>query len=499
MNIRAGGATIPIRKHATYLGVTLDRGPTWSPAVRDVIQKMKRHLNVIRMLAGTRRGASQAMLITLYKGLILSRALYALPLLKLSPKHWAQLEMAQRTALRVCLGVPRGASSRHTLNETGVTTVRLAADERAMRHLIRLGNTHNTGLPERIWARTQSHLSTLARELHRLAGSPGPNPRPPPPSEPPPLRVELDAGLGGPKNRLAPSVARQLAEGHLEEQFRGWARCYTDGSVDPDAHTATAAVVAADLGSSAAERLSFFSSSTTAELAALRLALSVAEAESTPGSLVLLSDSKAALTQLANLDRATPLGREVGNTAILMQRRGWTLAFQWLPAHCGIRGNEAADRLATTAQRDEAFPTSSVAAFSDARLLVARSIRMRHPELEHGPIPPRLPKNLPRKVAAVMHRLRTKSTFSPTNLARWNGSRDSPCPLCREADADDSHLVLRCRPLARERTELRRRYAALGCTTDTLEDVVRPRGPAAETALKALAKFLVETRLENNL
>ncbi|KAM7297923.1 hypothetical protein ISCGN_023074 [Ixodes scapularis] len=240
------------------------------------------------------------------------------------------------------------------------------------------------------------------------------------------------------------------AEGHLDERFRGWARCYTDGSVDPDARTAMAA---ADLGSSAAERLSF-SSSTTDELAAMRLALSMAEAESPPGGLVLLSDSKAALTQLANLDRASPLGREFGNSAILMQRRGWTLAFQWLPAHCGIGGNKAADRLAATAQRDEAFPTYSMAALSDARL-------------------------------------RTNSGFTPTHLARWSGRRDSPCLLCREQMRTIGTLYC---DVARERAELRQSYAALGCTTDTWEDVIRPGRPATN-----LAKLLVETHLDNTI
>ncbi|KAM7297927.1 hypothetical protein ISCGN_023078 [Ixodes scapularis] len=264
---------------------------------------------------------AQGMLLTLYKGLILSRALYALPLLTLTENQWELLERMQRTALRVCLGVPCTASSRHTLNDAGVTTVRLAAAEQAMRHLIRIGESRGTtGLPERILQRTRSQLAAHARELFRIAGGPGNNPTPPPPSEEPPLRVELNAGLDAPKRHMAETTARQHAEHHIHEHFLGWAKtftdgCYTDGSVDPDARTATAAVVAADLGSSAAERLSF-SSSTTDELAAMRLALSMAEAESPPGGLVLLSDSKAALTQLANLDRASPLGRvrELGDT-----------------------------------------------------------------------------------------------------------------------------------------------------------------------------------------
>ncbi|KAG0432607.1 hypothetical protein HPB47_020678 [Ixodes persulcatus] len=83
--------------------------------------------------------------------------------------------------------------------------------------------------------------------------------------------------------------------------------------------------VSTDFGARAAERLSF-ACSATAELAALRRALSLDEAKSTPDRL-------------------------------------------WLPAHCGTRGYEEADRLAALAQRDDACPTSSVAAFSDARLL----------------------------------------------------------------------------------------------------------------------------------
>lgn len=54
---------------------------------------------------------------------------------------------------------------------------------------------------------------------------------------------------------------------------------------------------------------------------------------------------------------------------------------------------------------------------------------------------------------------------------------------------------MRCLRFARERAELQRTYSALGRTMDTWEDVVRPRGPAAEVAIRALAKYLVQTHL----
>ncbi|KAG0432008.1 hypothetical protein HPB47_021245 [Ixodes persulcatus] len=57
-----------------------------------------------------------------------------------------------------------------------------------------------------------------------------------------------------------------------------------------------------------------------AERRALRRALPLAEAESAPYRLVILSDSKAALTQLTNLERALPLTGELANAAIMLQR-----------------------------------------------------------------------------------------------------------------------------------------------------------------------------------
>lgn len=83
------------------------------------------------------------------------------------------------------------------------------------------------------------------------------------------------------------------------QRLKGWARWYADESVDHDELTATAAALSTDSGARAAERLSF-PYSATAEQTAFGRTRSLAEAESVPDRLVIVSDSKAALTQLAN-------------------------------------------------------------------------------------------------------------------------------------------------------------------------------------------------------
>ncbi|KAM7291275.1 hypothetical protein ISCGN_027848 [Ixodes scapularis] len=110
----------------------------------------------------------------------------------------------------------------------------------------------------------------------------------------------------------------------------------------------------------------FLNGRTYTELAALRQALSLAEAESVSDRLVILSNSKAALTQLANMERAPPLTGELANAAIMLQHQEWRNAFQLLLAHCGILGYEETDPLAASAQGEDACPTSSMAVLSDA-------------------------------------------------------------------------------------------------------------------------------------
>ncbi|KAG0435841.1 hypothetical protein HPB47_018292 [Ixodes persulcatus] len=66
----------------TYLGFLLDDRVSWRPAVKTTIIRCWRHLNAIRMIMGSQWGTPQAMMMQLYRGLILSRLQYALPLVR---------------------------------------------------------------------------------------------------------------------------------------------------------------------------------------------------------------------------------------------------------------------------------------------------------------------------------------------------------------------------------------------------------------------------------
>ncbi|KAG0422804.1 hypothetical protein HPB47_001402 [Ixodes persulcatus] len=313
----------------------------------------------------------------------------------LKHRQWASLERAQRVALRICLGVPRTASSRHTLVESGTNTVQNAATERALRHLIRMQESPSTVSLVKNIATRRAHLATLVNLLEEIAGCPTTHiTLPPPPSEPPTVTIEMNIAQMGPKSVTPATVAYQHTSQHIDEFYHGWTRTFTDGSVKAQRRTATAAAISE--GHSRMEKLSFHASSRTAELEALCLGLAMTDGKQ-PGNLVLLTDSRAALRPLEKPDRAPALARE---------------------PNC---------------------PTSEVPAFADARLLTWRIMSARHPELENGPLPAKVPGRLTRNETAVLHRLRTGSAFTPAYLAKWKDHRDDACAHSFCSSANPEH------------------------------------------------------------
>ena len=95
-------------------------------------------------------------------------------------------------------------------------------------------------------------------------------------------------------------------------------------------------------------------SSTRAERMAIRTALeevSTVAGDLATGPVVLCTDSQAALTTVAGGPRTQTArrGATVWSSLRSITERGQRVTLQWVPAHCGIPGNERGDDLAREA------------------------------------------------------------------------------------------------------------------------------------------------------
>ena len=181
------------------------------------------------------------------------------------------------------------------------------------------------------------------------------------------------------------------------------------------------------------------------EVEALGLAMSWLLERGTVGqSCLVCSDSLSALTALDScLASKGPLGPVIQQ---LRQVR-CSVSFQWVPGHCGLMGNETADRAAREAAADPDGRPMPVS-FAAAKSLVKRAIidpRAAHPLVGLVYSGGRIPTLSDRVAQTTVARLRSgHSTLLAAYRARI-GTGDSPlCPRCGEEDEDVVQWLCHC-------------------------------------------------------
>ena len=175
-----------------------------------------------------------------------------------------------------------------------------------------------------------------------------------------------------------------------------------------------------------------------AEVEALILAAETIHSRAGPNiQVVFLSDALSVLqafnsSQLPQLERA--LGRLCSLRTVL----------QWVPSHCGIRGNEQADKLAKAAAREEQ-PDHPVT-FEERKSTIKALYR-----------PPSKSDDyhlLSREDQVTILRLRTGHNRLRRHLHRKMKAVPSPLCPCGEAEQDSTHVLQDCRALQQLREEL---------------------------------------------
>lgn len=508
VKITLDGVEIARSRSHLYLGLLIDDLATWRPAVKRLLGQCRQLLGVLRSFrAYGQRGIPPDGLLTLYKGLLQSKLLYALPFVNIRRPQLDALERFHRVALRLCLGLPPYAKNVATLTEAQEEPIILREERVAMHSLVRMHTTPSAQyFLANLLKRPSSHLGQLAAQFQRNIGSPGVlySSRPPH-SIRPPLDVRETLPDLPRKKDIHPTVARTAVAVALENEYVEHLEVYTDGSVDKKRGTATAAYTIPAISTESAVLLNIETSSTTAETVAILLALTALQERPEIGKAVILTDSRSALVHIANPEHAPLIAQEAAHIATKLEDNGWRLVFQWVPSHSGILGNERADTLATRAH-SISTTTHNLRRFHEARLLIARDLRKRHPDPGtangEGPVPVPTSK-LTRKDATLLHRLRTNSAFTRKTLHRFGRTSQrssADCTACGDVE-DIDHILWHCPEYEKARKTLLASVRATGAQASTTKELLFPTGgkQRARVIFRAVLEFAHVTEISDRL
>ena len=481
LSIRVAGVRVTASESLNLLGVSLDRLLHFGRHCKRMKGRTRPRLEHLRRLTGRNWGLDERQLRTVANGYVRGALEHAAAawLPATPPSHVEVLEREMQEAARIITSCTRSTPVHALMAEAGLTPVssrrtilaaRFLAKARALPAEDPLRRVADAAVTPRLLAVTG--WRSVGGEVWRAVGieasiEPVEPARTAPWVEVTSVEFDLEAGAHLPPGTSA-EVRRRKAAAHLESlsQQAAW-----DGRVGDGwrpgrrrgcPHRVAGRQYARDQRTCRCALLEL--PSRDGGLGYLRDHPAHTDSESL---IVVCTDSQAALSALRSgpAEQRSSLNRDVWDALIsLAGAEHRRIRLQWVPSHCGLRGNEKADALAKAASGlpQEEVPVDTRTIYrAAARWARARDARQRpqgwYRHLMGTTAPPPVI-GLDRQLAVDVHQLRAGHwSGSAQYLHRiganpvpgCDGCRDAACrgglcPLCSEEQDTPSHVLLRC-------------------------------------------------------
>ena len=320
---------------------------------------------MMRKLAGTKWGASEKILKQVYHGTVRPHLEYGSnSFFTASQTHQNTLEKTQNQALRIITGAMRSTPIEKTREVTGIPPLKKRWEAKALTQFTKIKAMEGHPMHERVkhFERGRLKRSSFTMQSKALLRQ----------FDEIPKDIDLINPAGNPpnwseksnnlkicstvpnlkaKDNTSKEVQKSLTMEMIEEKYPkdAWVHIYTDGSATDAIKNGGAGVSIEDDEISLALAVPTGARCTNykAEVDAINIAAkAMGQSTNFDGSIVFFTD---AISVLQSLESGGLLQLRETLEDINCNR----VVLQWIPAHCGIPGNERADSLAKSASEKE--------------------------------------------------------------------------------------------------------------------------------------------------
>ena len=455
--LKIGNQPLPFEDEQTYLGVTFDRHLTWRKQIEKAEATARKKLAMMRKLAGTKWGASEKILTQVYHGTVRPHLEYGSnSFWTAAQTHQNALEKTQNQALRIITGAMRSTPIQKMQEVTGIPPLKKRWEAKALTQFTKIKAMEGHPMHERIGKLESGRLKrtsftakskVLLRKFDNVPQDVSPiNQAGKPPNwKKKPSNIIINTSVPDLNSRedTSKEVQKSLTMEMIEETYpkESWTHIYTDGSAVNAIQNGGAGVSIQENEISLALAIPIGTRCTNykAEVEAITIAAKTMNQNTNlDGSIVFFTDALSVLKTLESggLPELNETLEDVNSTRVVLQ---------WIPAHCGIPGNEEADRLAKIASGKDQ-PNNVRQTFREAQQQIKTIFRPAKIRDDYH--------QLTRAEQVIIFRLRTGHNRLNQHMHRRMRIAQSAVCSCGEGEEDAEHVLQHCHRFSSLRKEI---------------------------------------------